>query len=207
MATTPPPPPAPAVSSSARPYSGEEYRMYFESTEKVVDRRLALNSWNYGICIAIIVACGVIANLALSQASFRLVLIAVIFLLCLMGVMLCRLWIKQIKDYKSLNDAKFGVLNKMAPEVHFADGGRSFEPFKKEWKALDGMEATVRQAGLTDKVLKASNAEMMIPKAFGGLFIGLMILLAVASAVNFKSLITDPLRLPAEKAPTPNVAR
>lgn len=178
--------------------------MYFESTEKVVDRRLALNSWNYGICIAIIAACGLLGNFALSQQSFRLVLIIVIFLLCSMGALLCRLWIRQIKDYKSLNDAKFGVLNAMAPNVIFADGGRSFEPFKREWEALDAKKATVSQRGLSDKVLKASNAEMAVPRAFGGFFLSLMALLVIAIIVNFGSLTSDPLRLPASKAEAPS---
>lgn len=26
--------------------------MYFDTTEKVIDRRLSLNTWNYGICLA-----------------------------------------------------------------------------------------------------------------------------------------------------------
>lgn len=198
----PPPPPSPASTpvGEAIPVSGDEYKMYFESTEKVVDRRLALNSWNYGICIAIIVACGVISNLALSQTAFRLALFSFIALLCLMGILLCTLWLNQIKDYKALNDAKFGVLNDMAPHVRFADAGKSFEPFMKEWALLSNRKATIHKAGFRHKVLKASNAELIVPRAFMGLFGGIAVVIGIAGVVNFDVLLKDPLSLPAEKA-------
>jgi hypothetical protein len=125
------PPPSPI-------YSGEEYRLYYESTEKVIDRRLSLNAWNYGICIAILVATGFLANWAVSKAELRLVLLAGIGLGATMGAMLCHLWRGQIMDYKKLNNAKFEVLNSMAPNVRFEAGGQSYEPFRRSgrfWRA------------------------------------------------------------------------
>lgn len=34
-------------------YSFEEFKLIYESAEKVTDRRLQTNRWNYVICIAI----------------------------------------------------------------------------------------------------------------------------------------------------------
>ena len=35
--------------------SFEEFQLFYESTEKVTDRRLNANRWNYSICIAILI--------------------------------------------------------------------------------------------------------------------------------------------------------
>jgi hypothetical protein len=187
-----PAPPAAGQSPTAV-YSGEEYLRYFESTEKVVDRRLALNSWNYGVCIAIIVACGFVATLAISNAEFRVALMLGVIFLSAMGILLCHLWRKQIKDYKSLNDAKFSVLNEMAPRVKFQDGGCSYEPFRKEWDRLSATGGTVSQSGLRDKVLKASHAELIMPWAFMSLFGLILILVAITATVNWRTLLDHPL--------------
>jgi hypothetical protein len=42
--------------AESRKFSFDEFKLYYESTEKVTDRRLSANTWNYSICIAIIVA-------------------------------------------------------------------------------------------------------------------------------------------------------
>jgi hypothetical protein len=36
--------------------SFDEFKLYYESTEKVTNRRLSANTWNYSICIGMIVA-------------------------------------------------------------------------------------------------------------------------------------------------------
>ena len=35
----------------------EEFELFYKSTERVSDQRLALNRWNYAICTAILIAC------------------------------------------------------------------------------------------------------------------------------------------------------
>jgi hypothetical protein len=43
--------------------SFDEFKLYYESTEKVTDRRLETNRWNYSICIATLVAIAAINQL------------------------------------------------------------------------------------------------------------------------------------------------
>lgn len=49
--------------------SFEEFKLYYDSTEKVTDRRIETNRWNYSICIAILVAIATITNWSLSTSA------------------------------------------------------------------------------------------------------------------------------------------
>ena len=185
-------------------YSFEEYRLYYESTEKVVDRRLANNTWNYGICSAAIVAIALLANWAVSRIEFRLVLIVAILLLAAMGMLLCTLWRSQIHDLKELNNAKFKVLNTMAPAVRFGPGDNriSARPFDQEWEILKAKETARELQTMRIVALRSSNAELLVPTAFRWLF-GLISLAALlVIVVNWQTLTDGILNLnpPAKRA-------
>lgn len=51
----------------------EEFKLFYESAEKVTDRRLSANRWNYSICTAILIAIAGILNWGLSKTSFFLI--------------------------------------------------------------------------------------------------------------------------------------
>lgn len=157
-------------------YSFEEYKLYYESTEKVVDRRLALNAWNYGLCLALMGAIGALTAWALPQPEFRLLLLLGDSAFALAGTLLCVLWIGQIRDFKLLNNAKFDVLNAMAPKVAFPECAalRSAQPFAKEWAALERQRATAEMSQSNIIVLRASHAEFLVPRAFIALFVGVI---------------------------------
>ena len=95
--------------------SFEEYHLYYESTEKVTERRLTTNRWNYSICTAIFVASTALLGWAASNPHFLVVALIAVIILCILAILFCSLWIAQIKDFKMLNNAKFDVLNEMAP--------------------------------------------------------------------------------------------
>ena len=97
--------------------SFEEFKLYYESTEKVTDRRLETNRWNYSICIAILVAIAAIARFSLASVTLVWVGIGAILVLGVMATLFCALWVGQIRDFKKLNNAKFFVLNEMAPRM------------------------------------------------------------------------------------------
>ena len=101
----------------AHRYSFDEYKMYYESAEKVTVRRLAINSYNYTVCTAAIVAIAALTSWTWSRPEFRLITIGIDIFLPIMGILFCSLWVKQILDYKILNDAKFKVLDDMAEHI------------------------------------------------------------------------------------------
>jgi hypothetical protein len=169
--------------------SFEEFKLYYDSTEKVTDRRIETNRWNYSICIAILVAIATITNWSLSTSALTWVGLSVDALLCVMAILFCALWIGQIRDFKNLNNAKFTVLNEMAPRVDFdtANPGTviSFCPFDKEWKKLSDLHA-IQEVGRSNIVaLKSSNIEYFIPKAFAALFVVILVALAALVATHW----------------------
>ncbi|WP_226628449.1 hypothetical protein [Alloyangia pacifica] len=174
----------------------EEFKLFYESTEKVTDRRLESNRWNYSICVAILVAVAVIINWSLARPSFILMSVGAVIVLSLMAALYCTLWIGQIRDYKALNNAKFDVLNSMAPRVAFgeseADPRISFRPFEKEWESLQRANAVEEVYRSNIVALRASNMEYLIPRAFRILFVSIIIGAIFFSAWNWESVVTIP---------------
>jgi hypothetical protein len=150
--------------------SFEEFKLYYESTEKVTDRRLSANTWNYSICIGIIVAIAGIVKWSTSNSSFFYVGLTAVLMLSVMAILFCSLWLGQILDFKYLNNAKFKVLNDMAPRIEFdishPNQITSFRPFEKEWRELEEVKAAVEIGQRRIVALKSSNIEYFIPPSF-----------------------------------------
>jgi hypothetical protein len=183
---------APPVRNSK--VSFEEFKLFYESTEKVTDRRLAANNWNYAICFATIVAVAAISDWGLRRPTFLIVAISAVVLLCVMAMLFCSLWIGQIRDFKALNNAKFDVLNEMAPRVCFSESGSdprmSFEPFAREWEKLKDARALTEVHRIDLIALKASNIEYLIPRAFRVLFGAVLLAVGLVCVLNWKLVVS-----------------
>ena len=163
----------------------DEYKLFFESAERVTDRRINLNRSNYTICIAIVTGMALGLNWALSAtdpATFVYVCGAICFI-SLASILLCLGWTQQITDLKTLNHAKFDVLNSMASDLEFCDDGgnkiHSYEPFRKEWEIVESLNGTT--SFLSFKVLKGSTVEFTLPWSFLILFVFTFLLSAWAA--------------------------
>jgi hypothetical protein len=179
-------PPSPlghqAAPPDAPPVSFEEFRLYHATTEQVTDRRLAMNRWNYSVLVATLLAIGAVLTWGTSRPTNALVGAGGVVVLSTMAILLCTYWIHQITDFKMLNNAKFKVLNEMAPLVIFdgPDGvspARSYRPFEREWQDLQERQAVSRvQTGrLHMLALNSSGAEYFIPRAFRILFAAILL--------------------------------
>lgn len=102
-----------------KPLAFDEYRLVYDSAERVTDRRVELNRWNYSINVAILIAVAAIANWSFQNPPLFWFATVAAGVLCLMAIFLCSLWIGQVRDMKLLNNAKFKVLEEMAPRVEF----------------------------------------------------------------------------------------
>jgi hypothetical protein len=166
---------------SGKKVAFDEFKLFYDSAEKVTDRRLSANRWNYSICIAILGAIAAIISWSLGKLAFLITGIVSVVLLAGMAALYCSLWIGQIRDLKELNNAKFSVINEMASFVSFGDGNNediiSFKPFEKEWDALKKAKIAKEVKSIEIIALKSSNIEYLIPKAFRVLFV--LIMLAV----------------------------
>jgi hypothetical protein len=165
------------------PVSFEEFQLYYESAERVTERRLSTNRWNYSVSTAVILAIGAILSWSTAHETFRFVAAVGTLFLSGMAFFFCNYWIKQIDDFKALNTAKFKVLEKMAPNVIFEgpngpSNARSFEPFKKEWEDLEAARALQPLPGRVQRVLalKSTRQEYFLPMAFRLLFLIIFLL-------------------------------
>lgn len=171
----------------------DEFKLFYESTEKVIDRRLATNKWNYSISAALLFSIAIIFNWSISSPSFLIPSVFIIFILGIMGIIYSSYWIAQIKDFKQLNNAKFDVLNKMAPLISFGetldDSRTSFRPFEKEWNILEKSKAIQKSSNSNLITMKSSNMEYIIPKSFRILYI-ILILVLIPLTFNADKLYT-----------------
>lgn len=188
--------------------SFDEFLLFYNSAEKVTDRRLEMNRWNYSVCTAIVVACAIILGWATTNPNFLIIAFAAVIILSCMAILFCRLWIAQIKDFKMLNNAKFEVLNQMAPHLSFSeskdDARKSFLPFEKEWAALKKTKSTVELSNTNIFVLSSSNIEYLIPNAFTWLFILLICAVLILSLKNW-GLIANSSALYLQLTLTPTI--
>src|SRR5256885_6701888 len=159
--------------------SFEEFKLYYESTEKVTDRRLETNRWNYSTSVAVLIGVAAIVKWGVVSAELRWVGIGAVLLLCIMAILFCQLWLAQIRDFKRLNDAKFEILNQMAPQLEFDTSQpgriRSYRPFEREWERLKQEGAVDRVRKLKIIALKSSHMEQFITRAFQLVFVSIVI--------------------------------
>jgi hypothetical protein len=164
---------------NARHVSFDEYRMYYESAERVTQRRLEVNRWNYSIAVTTLIAIGLVIVWGTSSGKNVAVGIAGAIMLSVMAFLHCTFWVRQIDDFKALNNEKFAIINDMAPHVRFPPVGpyeriRSAEPFQREWDAMIEENALreINRTGLRRTlVLKSSAGEYFIPNAFRFMFV------------------------------------
>lgn len=162
-------------------YSLEEFKIIYESAEKVTDRRLATNKINYSIGAAALIANALIYKFSVEKSLYAIFGLSLIIAISFFAIKFCKYWILQIEDFKSLNAAKFKILNEMAPYIHFNKGDceypvLSYEPFSKEWTYLEQAGALQEKVRGNEKALKSSDTELFLPKIFSYLFVIIIII-------------------------------
>ena len=169
-------------------YSFEEFKLYYESTEKVTDRRIANNNLNYSICVAVLIAIGYLWNWSIDHPKYSYPSLTLVCLLAIVAMLYTQLWLAQIRDYKRLNTAKFEVLNEMAPNIAFSEQKFSSEvdiisskPFEKEWDKVKDLGGLQNKRRFNIIALKSSNQEYFVPQALFTIFI----LTAIATIFSF----------------------
>lgn len=175
-------------------YSFDEFKLMYDSAEKVTDRRIALNKFNYSICTAIFLGIAFLWNWSLTHAEYDFAGIFMVMILSIIASIFTFYWIRQIKDYKSLNNAKFNVINGMSKNLYFPNESNevkidSYEPFIKEWEELKTLSAIQEEKRFKIVALKSSNLEYFIPNAFRLIFIAMTILSLIAVILNFGEFI------------------
>ena len=74
---------------SGKKVAFDEFKLFYDSAEKVTDRRNSANRWNYSICIAILGAIAAIISWSLSKPTFLIIGIVTVVLLAGMAALYC----------------------------------------------------------------------------------------------------------------------
>lgn len=149
----------------------DEFRMYLESAERTTDRRLELTKTNASLSVLIFAGIGAIVSWSFGKPEVQPYAILIVALIGLLATIFCLWWLKQIISYKDLNNAKFSVLEEMAPSVVFTEESdkpcESFQPFKREWEIYEQiLKNKSLQRFTAGKALSASISEITVPATF-----------------------------------------
>jgi hypothetical protein len=178
---------APSGASEELCYSFEEFRMMYDSTELISERKIAFNRNNASLCLAVIAGQGVGASWAYQKPGLEVLGPLVMATIAVLGIIFCLYWNGQLWAFKELNSAKFQVLEEMADRIVFPDytarSVRSMNPFMREYQILTERKNLVEsRKGL---LLQRSNlAETIVPKSFIVFFVASALLCIVWLLIN-----------------------
>lgn len=168
------------------PVSFEEYRMYFESSEKVVDRRMAFNQSTASLATLVLGGIGILCAWAFDNGAALPLAMIFVALISYLGRLYTLYWTAFIKSQKDLNSAKFKVLAEMAARTVIPAPNdqmlRSCKPFDREWHYLTNEKDTVAKVKGRD-VLKSSVNEYLVPQCFRILF-SIIAVASIAVAIS-----------------------
>ena len=100
----------------------EIYKMMVEMADRVSQRRQAANNFYLSVNTFLVGGSAFLKTLTPSTGTLAIVTVA--------GLAICALWYQNIQSYRTLNGAKFEVINDV--ETRLAE-----QPFHTEWQTLD----------------------------------------------------------------------
>jgi hypothetical protein len=107
---------------AARSERLEVYKLLVEMADRVSQRRQAANSFYLSVNTLLVGGSAYLGTLEPNPLNIIVISVA--------GIAICALWVMNIISYKTLNEAKFGVINDV--ETRMVE-----QPFHDEWNRLD----------------------------------------------------------------------
>ncbi len=135
----------------------EQYKLYVEMADRISQRRDQSNRFYSGLLAAMIALMAVLVRLDISEDVWILVFLGG----GLFGSFLSVVWLVNIRSYRSLNTAKFTVINELEKSLP-AQG------YTNERKLL-------RPPGATPKYFQLTRVEQLVPLLMLLPFLGLSI--------------------------------
>lgn len=147
----------PAESTANDSIVFEQYKMFVDTSEKLVARRQTANRFFFSANALTISAMGVGISL-IDGDNDRIGLIALgIFVLSVVGILFCVAWGRLVSSFAQLNAGKFKVIHEIEKMLPIA-------LFTAEWYVLGEGKDTKRYKSSTD-------TEKVVPTVFMGLYV------------------------------------
>ena len=151
----------------------EQYKLYVEMADRISQRREQSNRFYAGLVSAIIALLVVIGRFGVSGSSWSIALLAA----GVFGSLLSVVWFINLGSYRTLNTAKFRVINEMECQLPYAG-------YNEEWAYLRPTEGPARYFQLT-------RIERYVPLLILALFLGI-VGYSVYTLVNDSGNVTAP---------------
>ncbi len=139
----------------------EQYKLHAEMSDAVSARRVETNKYFLSINALLVTVIGFMSeqdSILFVDAFWRSVI-------AFSGLLMCILWWSMIKSFKSLNRAKFEVINAIERKLPSAG-------FLAEWDFIDRLDKKEKHREMT-------TIEILIPAIFGGIYVVLISILVV----------------------------
>lgn len=124
-------------------YSFEEFRLVYETSERLVEQKMQMTRANSSFCSAIVAGQSIALSWAYGRShAVEILTGSALFVIALLGLAFSFYWYRQIEYSKKLNSAKFDVMSEIAQSMQFPDyrpgqNLKSINPFDREWKIME----------------------------------------------------------------------
>lgn len=130
----------------------EIFKLLVEMADRVSQRRQTANSFYLSVNTLLVGGSAYLGTTAPDLFSIAIISVA--------GASICALWIMNILSYKTLNEAKFAVINDL--ETRLCE-----QPFHTEWDRLTASGAPKGNA----RHRPFHKVEVIVPWVFGGVYV------------------------------------
>ena len=103
----------------------EQYKLFVEMADNVSQRRSQANAFYTSVLSILLVVVSFVADKDAFSDKFAAVLLA----FGLLGLLLCLVWLLNIRSYRQLNTGKFKVIHEMEQQL-------PFPCYEREWELL-----------------------------------------------------------------------
>ena len=153
-------------SSSEKEIIMELYKLMLDSSESLMERRQKVNVFFISVIGLLFTIAGILVNMSENAV--------ILFVVYIIGWMLCNSWRNQIDNYGKLNKAKFDVISRLEKE-------QETKIYSAEWIALG-------EGKRPEKYKSFTETEKKVPIYFRRLIAALMIITIIWQFEFFKKL-------------------
>ncbi len=105
----------------------EQYKLYVQMADKVSERRIQANTFYITLLTGLFALLSIVVERGLLSDAQAYLFTAV----GMLGILLCFIWVVNIRSYKQLNSGKFKVIHEMEQDL-------PFRCYAREWEILKG---------------------------------------------------------------------
>ncbi len=144
----------------------EQYKLFLQTSEDLVERRQNVNSFYISISSALVAIMGVLFAMEFGYEAELIIG----FIFCIIGIILSISWSKILTCYGNLNSSKMKIISSIEKQLPLS-------LFDAEWAALSDKLNKKKYVSFTE-------SEQIIPRLFG--FVYLVIMMVIVGAYFLK---------------------